>query len=200
MPEARILADVLYKRDPMRVKYWHRVWGSQPLIGSGGHYANAHEVIDYRPEFMRLEDQLEEAANRISQLRQFQFLCRPALREGEVSQSVIPITIAHVDRDEETGEYQFPNPQRISEVCSLLAAQSGIPIKTLLAEQDAQLTRQQLPLQRDHEKPRQPSTAATGEKPSAPVGASPETPRVSSDQVLANPPLPSPHQRRRRIT
>src|SRR5918997_4814553 len=63
LPEARILADLLYSRDPMRVKYWHRVWGSQPLIGSGGHYANAHGVIDYRPELMNLEDQLEAAAH-----------------------------------------------------------------------------------------------------------------------------------------
>ena len=134
LPEARILADLLYSRDPMRVRYWHRVWGSQPLIGSGGHYANAHEVIDYRPEFMNLEDQLEEAANRIAELGLFRFLCRPALREGEVSQSVIPITIEHVDRDEWTGDYHFPNPQRIREVCSLLAAQSGIPVTPVLKE------------------------------------------------------------------
>jgi hypothetical protein len=36
MPDARILADVLYKRDPMRVKYWHRVWASAPIRGQPG--------------------------------------------------------------------------------------------------------------------------------------------------------------------
>src|ERR671919_2124202 len=84
-------------------------------------------VVDYEPEFMSLEDQLEEAANLIAELGRFRFLCRPALREGEVSQSVIPVTIEHVDRDEWTGDYHVPNPQRIREVCSILAAQSGIP-------------------------------------------------------------------------
>jgi hypothetical protein len=88
---------------------------------------------------MNLEDQLEEAANGIAELGRFRFLCRPALREGEVSQSVIPITIEHVDRDEWTGDYHFPNPQRIREVCSLLAAQSGRPVPGLLAEQEAPL-------------------------------------------------------------
>jgi hypothetical protein len=196
MPEARILADALFKRDPYFVKHWRKVW-----MSGGSLYGRplAPFVVDEEPEFMNLEDQQETAARWIAELSLFQFLCRPSLREGEVSQSVIPITIAHVDRDEWTGEYHFPNPQRIREVCSLLAAQSGILIKTPLAEQDAQLTRQQLPLQRDHEKPRQPSTAATGEKPSAPVGASPETPRVRPDQAVAEPAPPASHQRRRRL-
>jgi hypothetical protein len=139
MPEARILADVLYKRDPMRVKYWHRVWGSQPLIGSGGHYANAHEVIDHRPEFMNLEDQLEEAARRIAELRLFEFLCRPALREGEVSSSVIPLSIANLDFDNETGSYQFPNYDRVARFRAALEAQAGIPAATILKELDTTL-------------------------------------------------------------
>jgi hypothetical protein len=91
-------------------------------------------VVDYEPEFMNLEDQLEEAANLIAELGRFRFLCRPALREGEVSQSVIPVTIEDVDRDEWTGDYHVPNPQRIQEVCSILAAQSGIPVAPMLKE------------------------------------------------------------------
>jgi hypothetical protein len=141
MPEARILADALFKRDPMRVKYWHRVWASEPIINSftRSTIGTNHFVIDHRPEFMNLEDQLEQAANRIAELGLFQYLCRPALREGEVSQSVIPVTIEHVDRDEETGEYHFPNPQRILEVCALLAAQSGIPAATISKEVESVL-------------------------------------------------------------
>jgi hypothetical protein len=136
VPEARILAQVLYKRDPMRAKHWRKVW-----MGGGSLHGRPLDpyVVDYEPEFMSLEDQLEEAANRIAELNLFHFLCRPALREGEVSQSVIPITIEHVDRDEWTGEYHFPNPQRIREVCSLLAAQSGIPAASILKELDASL-------------------------------------------------------------
>jgi hypothetical protein len=64
----------------------------------------------------------------------FEFLLRPAIREGEVSHAVIPITIANLDRDAETGEYQFPNSERVSLLRGALAAQSGIPAATILKE------------------------------------------------------------------
>jgi hypothetical protein len=175
IPEARLLADYLHKRDPMRVKYWHKVW-----MSGGSFYGLplAPFVVDHDPEFMNLEEQQEVAARRIAELGLFQFLCRPALSEGVVSDSVIPISIAHVDRDEETGEYHFPNPQRIREVCSLLAAQSGVPMKTLLAEQDALLpTAQAL---------RQPKT--TGTTPASQQSSAETTP-------TAHPPLPPRRQR-----
>jgi hypothetical protein len=41
MPEARLLADVLYKRDPMRVKHFHKVWGKvdpPPLLHGYSRY------------------------------------------------------------------------------------------------------------------------------------------------------------------
>jgi hypothetical protein len=136
MPEARILADVLYKRDPMRVKYWHRIWMSG---GSLHGEPLAPFIVDHDPEFMNLEEQLEEATNRIHELRLFEFLARPAIREGEVSQTVVPITIANLDRDAETGVYQFPNYERVSLLRDALAAQSGIPAAAILKELDASL-------------------------------------------------------------
>jgi hypothetical protein len=136
VPEARILAEVLFKRDPYLVKHWRKVWMNG---GSLRGLPLEPFVVDYEPEFMSLEDQLETAANLIAELGSFRFLCRPALREDEVSQSVIPITIEHLDRDEETGGYHFPNPQRIWEVCSLLAAQSGIPVASMLKEVESAL-------------------------------------------------------------
>jgi hypothetical protein len=136
MPEARILADVLCKRDPYLVKHWRKVWGSEPITdrGSGHIIGSSHFVLDHEPEFMSLEDQLEEAANRIAGLGLFQFLCRPALREGEVSQVVIPLSIANLDRDEETDEYQFPNYDRVARFRAALEAQTGIPAATILKE------------------------------------------------------------------
>jgi hypothetical protein len=136
MPEARMLADVLFKRDPMRVKYWHRVWMSG---GSLHGEPLAPFIVDHDPEFMNLEDQLEEAANRIHELRLFEFLCRPAIREGEVSDSVIPLTIANLDRDEETGGYQFPNYERVALLRRALESQTGIPAATILKDLDAAL-------------------------------------------------------------
>jgi hypothetical protein len=96
-----------------------------------------HFVIDQEPEFMRLEEQQELYAQQIKQLRLFEFLLRPAEREGQVSQSVIPITIANIVRDKATGEYLFPEREVVAQLRSLLAAKSGIPIGTIWKEQEA---------------------------------------------------------------
>ena len=136
VPEARLLADVLSKRDPYLVKYWHRVWMSG---GSLHGVPLGPFIVDHDPEFMNLEEQQEQAARWIAELGLFQFLCRPALSEGVVSDSVIPVSIENLDRDADTGEYHFPNPQQIQDVCSLLAAQSGIPVATMLKELESSL-------------------------------------------------------------
>jgi hypothetical protein len=141
MSEARLMADLLYKRDPYFVKYWHRVWASAPIIYpyTGRIIGTNHFVIDHRPEFMPLEDQQEIAARSIYELSLFEFLCRPAIREGEVSKEVIPISIANLDRDKETGEYQFPDSDRVARFREALAAKSGIPAASILKELDAAL-------------------------------------------------------------
>jgi hypothetical protein len=73
-----------------------------------------------------------------------EFLCRPAVREGEVSEEVISFSIRTAISDPETGELQFPDPDqdaaRISQVQHRLAARSGIPVTTILKEQEARLT------------------------------------------------------------
>jgi hypothetical protein len=182
VPEARILADVLFKRDPMRVKHWRKIW-----MSGGSFYGLplAPFVVDVEPEFISLEDQLEQAANRIAELGRFRFLCRPALREGEVSHSVIPISIAHVDRDEWTGDYHFPNPQRIREVCSLLAAQSGIAAGAIRKELGVSLP----PERRD----RAPNSSVQPRQMQPPATPQP----VPVDATQATPSLPT--QRRYRV-
>jgi hypothetical protein len=136
MPEARLLADLLYRTSPHKVKYWHRVWASEPVIGQTRIIGTNHFVIDHRPEFMPLDEQQEEAAQRLFELSLFEFLCRPAIREGEVSKEVIPISIASIDRDEETGEYQFPNAERVARLRRALESQAGIPATSILKELD----------------------------------------------------------------
>jgi hypothetical protein len=190
MEEARILADVLFKKDPFRVKHWRKVWGSQPLIGSGGHYANVHEVIDYEPEFMRLEEQQEEAANRIAELGLFQFLCRPALHEGAVSHAVIPVTIENLDRDAETDEYQFPDYERVARFRSALASQAGIPAATILKELESSLPIQRAGRDghslRQQPPPQPPAPATTG--------------NGKGEDTAPAQPSHRHHQRRRRIS
>jgi hypothetical protein len=101
MDAARQLADALFFRDPWWVKHWRPVYGRvlshSPL-----------EVIAEEPEFMPLEEQTELFAQRITRLGRFQFLLRPAIAEGHIGSAVLPLTIRDLDRNKETGEYQFP--------------------------------------------------------------------------------------------
>jgi hypothetical protein len=189
MSEARILADVLgFKRDPFRVKHWHKTWGKfdPPPFGLGYSYRQREAINQYYPNYpyyvldtepgayMNLEEQLEEAARRLYELDRFEFLCRPAIREGVVSKAVIPLSIANLDRH--AGEYQFPNHERVARFRDVLAAKDGIPAATILKELDLSL----------------PATRATPPRPQpTPVPA-------PADATQPTPSLPT--QRRYRVT
>jgi hypothetical protein len=83
---------------------------------------------------MPLEEQTELFAQRIKKLGIYQFLLRPALSEGSIGSAVLPLSIHSVDQG------QFPNEAVLARLRSLLAAKSGTPIATLLAEQEACLS------------------------------------------------------------
>lgn len=127
MQACRILADHLFLNDPYRVKHYRKVWGNADPRSA------AYFVLDTEPQFLPLAEQQELFAQRIKTQRLFQFLLRPAEREGAVSSSVIPISIASVDRDKETGEWLFPNQTVLSRLRPLLAQASSKPIAALLA-------------------------------------------------------------------
>jgi hypothetical protein len=211
MEEARILADVLYKRDPFRVKHRRKVWGKvDPPSGYFGWRGlssrDAYFVLDTEPEFMSLEDQLEEAATRISQLGLFQFLCRPAIREGEVSHSVIPVSIANLDRDDETGSYQFPDSDRVARFRAALESHAGIPAATILKELDSSLPARRA--EQDGHSPRlkerqPPQRRHEGNQHNGTDAQSAETPRtapapVTSDATPANSNTQTEHRHQRR--
>jgi hypothetical protein len=140
MGEARILADVLTKTNPFLVKHWRKVWGNEPILNARGRVAGSVSVvIDHEPEFMPLDQQQELHAQHISEQGLFEFLLRPALREGEVSQAVIPISIAGIVRDRKTGESVFVDQELVERVRSRLAKRSGIPAATIQQEQEARL-------------------------------------------------------------
>ena len=126
MDACRILADHLMFTDPYQVKHSRKVWGNaNPRFPS-------YFVLDIEPVFLPLDEQRELFAQRINTQGLFQFLLRPAEREGAVSRSVIPISIASVDRDKETGEWLFPDQQVLSRLRPLLAQASGRPLAELL--------------------------------------------------------------------
>jgi hypothetical protein len=190
---------VLFPKDIFRIKHHRKVWGKVDLPPypyslrlPDTYYRDMwlrypqfpYYVLDTEPEFMSLEDQREEAAGRIAELDTYQFLCRPAIREGVVSSSVFPITIAQVD------PYQFPDLPRISEVRSLLAAQSGIPAGAIRKELGASLP----PERRDRART---SSGQPRHKPQQ--MPPPQTPQpVPADAAQATPSLPT--QRRYRVS
>jgi hypothetical protein len=70
MQGARILADAMFLWEPYLVKHFRPVYGRLSRAEYG--------VIDEQPQFMPLNEQLEQAALRIRKLGMFQFLVRPA--------------------------------------------------------------------------------------------------------------------------
>jgi hypothetical protein len=127
MESARSLSDALFFRNPFRVK------DADPIYGR--RYSHSPlEVIDVKLRYMPLEEQTELFAQRIKKLGIYQFLLRPALSEGSIGSAVLPLSIHSVDRD------QFPDQAVLARLRSLLAAKSGTPIATLLAEQEARLS------------------------------------------------------------
>jgi hypothetical protein len=145
MEEARVLADALFAHDPYRVKRYHNVWGKvdMPPIRPGmiGLDDDAgYFVLERVPDYMELSEQLELSAQKLTHLGLFEFMLRPATREGEVSSSVIPISIADYIRDTENGAFQFPDQALVRSYRAGLAARSGIPVATILKEQDERLS------------------------------------------------------------
>jgi hypothetical protein len=195
MASARELADALYFRDPFWVK------DAEPIYGRRYQHSRL-EVIDVRLRFMPLEEQTELFAQRIKKLGRFQFLLRPALAEGHIGSTVLPLSIHDLDQDRETGEYQFPEAPLLQRLRTALAKHSGIPISRLLQEQEKrlpqavpELTRRLPPPQSRLRRPRinghqnQQPTATTPTLPAG-SGEQPNQPRHQSRQTR--------HQRRYR--
>jgi hypothetical protein len=202
MTEARVLADVLFRNDVFRVKYNHRVWAHEPVINSFTRsiIGTNHFVIDHRPEFMPLEQQQELAAQRIVALPRFSFLLRPATEEGSVSQFVSKIDISEVTKDPETGESVFPDETQIRWLKSRLAKRSGIPVATILKEQEARLktplSGAPVPLRREEpahlpagkavaaEPSQRPPLIATPPPPGNAPGSQAPTPQLDEEQQV----------------
>jgi hypothetical protein len=151
MREARVLADVLFRTDPYKVKHYRKVWGKvdPPSFFWGGASSSSasflspsypYFVLDYEPEYMALTEQQELAAQRITNLDRFEFLVRPATGEGSVSQFVSKVNIREVTIDPDTGESLFPDETLIRQLKSHLAKRGGIPVATIRAEQEARLS------------------------------------------------------------
>jgi hypothetical protein len=131
---ARLLAEATMLRDPFLVK------DAEPIYGR--RYPQSRlEVIDVKLHYLPLEEQTDLFANRIRRLKQYEFLVRPALSEGELSTDVFPISVRPVTHDPLTGEPHFPDRDHMEELRTILASQSGRSIADLLREQETSLAR-----------------------------------------------------------
>jgi hypothetical protein len=180
MESARTLADALYFRSPYKVKDWEPVWGRP-------HQWSSLEIIDFKPVYMSLEEQTELFAQRIKNLGRFQFLLRPAIAEGHIGSEVLPLTIRDLDRDTETGEYQFPEAPLLQRLRAALAKQSGIPIQRLIQEQDARIP-QPLPAPIRRLSPPQPRLR----QPQPNGHRNQQPPRHNEAETPQTPPAPQP--------
>jgi hypothetical protein len=158
--EAREIADHLFRKDIYRIHHHKKVFGKvdPPVFIRGVGYRPAESlsqdkqrseyypyyILDYDPQYMALELQAEDAAGRIQQLGALEFLCRPVVSEGAVSQDVVSLALSDAITDPDTGEGIFPDPEQdaalLAQIQHQLAARSGIPVTDILQEQEARLT------------------------------------------------------------
>jgi hypothetical protein len=149
--EARVLADVLFRKDPMRIKNVTHAWGRHETLppwyawrlSTRAIEADEYFPLEAIPHYMSLDDQQEEAAGTITKLGALEFLCRSAVSERAVSQEVVPLFITDAITDPDSGEYVFPDPDQdaplIAEIQQGVAERSGIPRGEILKEQETVL-------------------------------------------------------------
>jgi hypothetical protein len=165
---ARILAESVYRLDRYKVWYTRTIYTrvargeEQPVVS----------------QYMPLDLQREQLANRIRNLRRFQFLLRPGVNEGEIGTAVYPVSIKTVDPG------QFPDREVLEPLYPILAAGSGTWVDDLIKEREARLT------------PHQPQE--TPRRQGAPRRRSPEPPREETAPEPQDP-EPTPKSLRRTI-
>jgi hypothetical protein len=188
--EARTVADHLFRKDIYRVQHYRKVWAHEPVINSftRSTIGTNHFVIDLEPQYMSLENQIEDAVGMIQKLGALEFLYRPARSEGAVSQEVLSLALADAITDPDTGEYIFPYTEQdaalISQMQQRLAARTGVPIGEILKEQEERLTTS------TSQQPRKPQPA--GELDGQQPAGLPENGRESQTSRRAEPAQPAP--------
>jgi hypothetical protein len=148
LDEARVIANLLARKNPYLPKLIEEEWREEinhkwVKWSSGYHQEEWRQwvLVDRKvTSYLTLEEQQELYAQKISGLRRFEFLLRPAVREGEVSIDVIPISIAKYARNSETGEDAFPNQELVTKLYARLAASASRQAAPSVTEQDAQPT------------------------------------------------------------
>jgi hypothetical protein len=113
-------AERFIKIDPLKVKRYERVW-MQDM------FHNPY-VVDYNPVEYGFEEQDRLAAYRFTDLGLFQFLVRPARREGDIRGELVRMSIANLVK----GLWEIQD--LVPELRRQLAKRDGIRMESVLAE------------------------------------------------------------------
>jgi hypothetical protein len=195
LEEARDLANLLAKKDPFLVKHYREKWEVEKhsvWVKHSRGYTRETKIQSVLKEweptaYVTLQEQQELYAQKIAHLRLFEFLIRPALREGEVAPEVKPISIAKYARSRETGEYEFPDQALITKLRVRLQAYSNRQAAPTATEQDAQSIERpvQNPPRQDSDHPQTRASALPAVNPAEDVGlpAEPALPPLDDQQV-----------------
>ena len=126
MDAALALAKQYFAIDPLRVKRHENVWGHDMWRGD--------YVIEQRPVEFTVEEQHYLSAEYFKRLGLFEFLVRPALREGDITGRVYPVSIKNLDRG------QWVDEAVAAEARGALSTRAGVPVAAVLSEIAARLS------------------------------------------------------------
>ena len=118
---ALTLAQELFAYDPTLIRHF------DPIYDSRGN------LIDLSPVSWSIQEQQLLAARRFLTLEPFHFLVKPAVSEGNVTGSLVPLSIANIDQG------IWVDEAAVSQVRRTLSERSGQPLDVLLALPAARL-------------------------------------------------------------
>jgi hypothetical protein len=116
------LARQFFRYNPYLIKKFERVWMADMM----GPYVVDHKTVEFTPE-----EQILLGSYKFMDQGRFQFLVRPAPREGDVTGRLQRLSIDDVDRG------LYPNDMWVQEGRSLLVDRGGRAVNDLLSEIEA---------------------------------------------------------------
>jgi hypothetical protein len=125
---ALTLARRWFELNPWEVKYWQRVWASDPGDLRAGIPPN-HFVIDHTPIFLSLEEQEYRNSRRFTNLKKGEWLFAQSSGEGELATTLQRVSTKNLD----PGMYESQNKALITELRRRLMQRDGVLVSEVLA-------------------------------------------------------------------
>lgn len=127
--DAAYLARQFFRYDPYAEKKQEPVWMNVVRIDHNGFPLDYSwpKVIDYKSVEFSADEQLYGLMDKF-RLPRFQFLVRPAVGEGTISNNLYRMSIERLDAG------QYPDATEVGRILDYLRQKDGIPVEELVAE------------------------------------------------------------------